>query len=85
MMWFPELFNRFDEYARSHGGLEEASVCDVTYFVVNSGSQAQNNVCDDKIESSVFLESFITVAAAVPSNILAILGMDSLGRKFFLG
>ncbi|XP_014285143.1 synaptic vesicle glycoprotein 2B isoform X1 [Halyomorpha halys] len=84
MMWFPELFNRFDEYARSHGGLEEASVCEVTYFVVNSGSQAQNNMCDDKIESSVFLESFITVAAAVPSNILAILGMDSLGRKFFL-
>lgn len=84
MMWFPELFNRFDEYSRAHDGMEEASVCEVTYFVVNSGSQADQNLCSDNMESGVFLESFITVAAAVPSNVLAVLGMDSLGRKFFL-
>lgn len=29
MMWFPELFHRFDEFSRSHNGLEEASVCQV--------------------------------------------------------
>lgn len=29
MMWFPELFNRFDEYARAHNGSEQALVCEV--------------------------------------------------------
>ncbi|XP_050536946.1 synaptic vesicle glycoprotein 2B isoform X2 [Daktulosphaira vitifoliae] len=84
MMWFPELFHRFDEFARAHNGSENAYVCQVTDFVVNSGSHSHVDLCSDKIESSVFLESLITVAAAIPSNILAVLGMDTLGRKFFL-
>lgn len=84
MMWFPELFNRFDEYARHHPG-QSASVCQVTDFVVGHGSQQDGGVCSDKIESAVFMESLITVAAAIPSNIVAVLGMDRLGRKFFLG
>jgi len=33
MMWFPELFNRFDEYARAHNGSEQALVCEVCSFV----------------------------------------------------
>lgn len=28
-MWFPELFNRFDEFARAHNGSEQALVCEV--------------------------------------------------------
>lgn len=83
-MWFPELFNRFDEYARVHPG-ESASVCKVTEFVVQQGSQQHGGTCSDKIGSAVFMESLITVAAALPSNIIAVLGMDRLGRKFFLG
>lgn len=84
MMWFPELFNRFDEFAREHPG-QSASVCEVTSFVVSSGSQQDGGQCSDRIENAVFLESLITVAAAIPSNIVAVLGMDRLGRKFFLG
>ncbi|KAL1139312.1 hypothetical protein AAG570_006298 [Ranatra chinensis] len=84
MMWFPELFNRFDEYSRAHEGTQEATVCEVNNFVVNTGSHAPETACIDKIGNGVFLESFITVAAAIPSNIIAVLGMDSLGRKFFL-
>jgi VNT family MFS transporter (synaptic vesicle glycoprotein 2) len=57
----------------------------VTEFVVKTGSHSHVDLCSDKIESGVFLESFITVAAAIPSNIFAVLGMDTLGRKFFLG
>ncbi|CAH1153588.1 unnamed protein product [Phaedon cochleariae] len=83
MMWFPELFNRFDEYSRAHNG-SEASVCEVTNYVVNIGSHVAGSVCSDKISSTVFMESLITVSAALPSNIIAILGMDRLGRKFFL-
>lgn len=83
MMWFPELFNRFDEYSRLRPN-ETASVCLVTDFVVNMGSQQEGAVCNEKISQSVFMESLITVAAALPSNVIAILGMDRLGRKFFL-
>lgn len=86
MMWFPELFNRFDEYSRYQNGTTVvASVCQVTDFVVNLGSQGHDSVCSDKITETVFMESLITVAAAFPSNFIAILGMDRLGRKFFLG
>lgn len=84
MMWFPELFNRFDEFDRYSNGTT-ASVCQVTNFVVSMGSQGHHNVCSEKITETVFKESLITVAAALPSNILAVLGMDRLGRKFFLG
>jgi MFS transporter, VNT family, synaptic vesicle glycoprotein 2 len=84
MMWFPELFNRFDEFSRDHPG-ESASVCTVTEYVTGHGSQQDGKICSDKIESAVFMESLITVASAIPSNIIAVLGMDRLGRKFFLG
>lgn len=83
MMWFPELFNRFDEFTRSHPG-EEASVCEVTKYVVGTGSHSESGVCSAHIPSDVFLESLITVSAALPANIAAVLFMDRFGRKFFL-
>lgn len=49
------------------------------------GSQGQEGVCQDQIGESVFMESLITVAAALPSNVIAVLFMDKFGRKFFLG
>lgn len=83
MMWFPELFNRFDEYSRHFPG-QETSVCEVTDYVVNNGSHSLNFQCTETISSSVFMESLITVSAALPANLIAILFMDRLGRKFFL-
>lgn len=84
MMWFPELFNRFDEFIRAHPDIEEAGVCQVTDYVVGHGSHGESGVCSATIPSTVFLESLITVAAALPANVIAVLGMDKLGRKFFL-
>ena len=84
MMWFPELFSRYDEYTRMHPG-QEASVCTVTNYVVNNGSHARmGDLCTAEIPPSVFMESLISLAAALPANLIAILGMDRLGRKFFL-
>lgn len=85
MMWFPEMFNRFDEYSRYQNGTSSASVCQVADFVVSMGTQGHGGVCGEKISETVFMESLITVAAAFPSNFIAVLGMDKLGRKFFLG
>lgn len=84
MMWFPELFNRFDEFHRENPG-QSAGVCEVTDYVVKKGSRSNESYCTDKIGESVFMESLITVASAIPANVLAVLFMDRLGRKFFLG
>lgn len=83
MMWFPELFNRFDEFSRYHPG-QEAGVCEVTRFVIDEGSHSGAGTCTDTIPSTVFLESLITVASALPANLIAVLFMDRFGRKFFL-
>lgn len=83
MMWFPELFNRFDEYIR-HFPDQETTVCQVTDFVVNNGSHSTAHECSSAIPSSVFMESLITVSAALPANLIAVLFMDRFGRKFFL-
>ncbi|XP_012261859.1 synaptic vesicle glycoprotein 2B [Athalia rosae] len=84
MMWFPELFNRFDEYSKDHVDAPSANVCEVTQYVLSHGSHSDTSVCSSDIAPSVFWESLITVAAAIPANIVAVLGMDRLGRKFFL-
>lgn len=84
MMWFPEMFNRFDEWSRTHDNAE-ADICEVTAYVTQLGTHSAAASCDAHIHSDVFMESLITVAAAIPSNIFAVLGMDRLGRKFFLG
>uniref|UniRef100_A0A336JZZ8 CSON007365 protein n=1 Tax=Culicoides sonorensis TaxID=179676 RepID=A0A336JZZ8_CULSO len=83
IMWLPELFNRFDEYA-SRFGNQDASICTVTNFVVNNGSHSSIEHCSSHIPSTVFFDSLLTLATAIPANIIAIFGMDKLGRKFFL-
>ena len=71
MMWFPELFNRFDAYAESHPDVKDVGVCAVTDYVVKQ-HQELNHECNDHIPSTVFLESLITVAAALPANVIAV-------------
>ncbi|XP_011177044.1 synaptic vesicle glycoprotein 2B [Zeugodacus cucurbitae] len=84
MMWFPELFNRFEEYGRAFPN-ETAGVCTVTNYVVkNNMIEEDTGVCSAHIPQSVFQESLISLASALPANLIAILGMDLLGRKFFL-
>lgn len=81
MMWFPELFDRFQKFEELYPN-QTASVCDVT----NTISQLEShNLCSKSVSETVFMHSLITVSAAVPSNIFAILCIDRLGRKFFLG
>ncbi|ALC48849.1 CG3168 [Drosophila busckii] len=84
LMWFPEVFNRFEEFEKANPN-ESADICTVTDFVVALHSQVTNNgTCNSDISPSVFRESLITLASALPANLLAILGMDMLGRRFFL-
>lgn len=84
MMWFPEVFNRYEEFEKTHPH-EQADICAVTEFVVNqTAANTEANYCNAKIPPSVFMESLITLASALPANLFAILCMDMLGRRFFL-
>lgn len=69
MMWFPELFNRFDDYSEQFPG-EDTDVCKVTNYVVKLHND--HGICNDNIPSTVFMESLITVASALPANVLAV-------------
>lgn len=71
MMWFPELFNRFDAFYESHPNVTSVGVCQVTDYVVKLHKRG-DDVCNDNIPSSVFMESLITVAAALPANVIAV-------------
>ncbi|XP_036338890.1 synaptic vesicle glycoprotein 2B [Rhagoletis pomonella] len=82
MMWFPELFNRFEKYSVAFPD-QRAGVCTVTDYVVGK-IEEEDAVCSGHIPQSVFQESLISLASALPANLIAILGMDLLGRKFFL-
>lgn len=48
MMWFPELFNRYDLYAESHPNDTNVGVCEVTNYVVQQ-HQEMNHECNDHI------------------------------------
>lgn len=71
MMWFPELFNRFDAFYESHPNTTSVGVCQVTEYVVKLHKRG-DDVCNDHIPSSVFMESLITVASALPANVIAV-------------
>lgn len=67
-MWLPELFKRMS----ATGG----SPCAATSIPVNITT---NTTC--KIESSVYLSSFISALSNLPGNIITILFIDKIGRN----
>lgn len=77
MMWFPELFNRFDKFEELHPN-ETASVC-----VVSSIFHEEEH-CDDNIDQSVYLHTLIIGLACIPTSFWLPLCVHRLGVKFFL-
>ncbi|XP_013391674.1 synaptic vesicle glycoprotein 2C-like [Lingula anatina] len=72
-MWFPELFKRIE----LHGG----SACE------NIGVQPNgtNHSTHEKGSSTeIFFDGFMTALSNLPGNLLSILLMDRVGRKFLL-
>lgn len=84
-LWFPELFNRLDNYYQTHN--ESVTVCEVVSYV------PENQTNPDPFEhcanftppsQDVFINAFIVAVAPLPANIWTIMHMDKLGSKFFL-
>lgn len=79
IIWFPELFYRFEEFEHAHPG-EIASVCDVSSIVVGD-----EDLCGDPVQDSVFIHTIIIGAACIPTSFWLPLCVHKLGAKFFLG
>ncbi|XP_063706123.1 synaptic vesicle glycoprotein 2C-like [Culicoides brevitarsis] len=78
MMWFPELFDRFERYERTHPN-ETTSVCEV------SEVRLENNIdCDNPIGEQVFVHTLIVGMACVPTSCWLLMCVRKLGAKFFL-
>nr|CAD7427865.1 unnamed protein product [Timema monikensis] len=77
MVWFPELFDRFQVFESEHPGMR-GSVCDVSSQADSSGA------CDHEIDTSVYLHTLIIGLACVPTSFWLPLCVHRLGAKFFL-
>lgn len=84
MLWFPELFNRFEEFELFHPG-KKATVCEVSSVVVTNSTLERDALCEAQIGDSVFLHTLIIGLACLPTSLLLPLCVHRLGAKFFLG
>ncbi|XP_028135117.1 synaptic vesicle glycoprotein 2C-like [Diabrotica virgifera virgifera] len=85
MIWFPELFYRFEEFESLHPN-EAASVCEVSSVVVKTTNATldQNEFCGEPLADSVFLHTLIIGLACIPTSFWLPLCVHRLGAKFFL-
>lgn len=86
MVWFPELFTRFEDYETANP-TKSASVCEVSNVVVNStfSSMDMSNItCEAEIQSNVFFHTIIIGLACIPTSFWLPLCVHRLGTKFFL-
>lgn len=81
MVWFPELFNRFEEFEAEHPG-QTASVCEVSGVVQDT--EGVDIFCGDPIKSSVYEHTLIIGLACIPTSFILPLCVHRLGAKFFL-
>uniref|UniRef100_A0A1A9ZZ58 Major facilitator superfamily (MFS) profile domain-containing protein n=1 Tax=Glossina pallidipes TaxID=7398 RepID=A0A1A9ZZ58_GLOPL len=80
MVWFPELFQRFDEFERQYPDVS-ASVCGVSSIVVSNSTVIP---CDQNIDEKVFFHTIIIGLACIPTSFWLPLCVHRLGIKFFL-
>lgn len=80
-MWFPEIFERFNQFSKNHPN-EMASVCTVSQgsTVVDEAAK----VCDNSINTRVFLDTFIIGLSCIPTSVSLSFFMRKLGKKVVL-
>lgn len=85
MIWFPELFFRFELFESDNPGMS-ASVCDVSEYqpMVNGTAQIED-FCSGHIEDNVYMHTIIIGLACIPTSFWLPLCVHKLGTKFFLG
>lgn len=84
MIWFPELFDRFEQY-ESRFPETSASVCDVSSIVLDDVNGTYvDDFCGGTIDTSVYLHTVMIGLACIPTSFWLPLCVHRLGAKFFL-
>lgn len=81
-MWFPEIFERFNQFSKYHPN-EMASVCTVSQGYTG-GLEESSKVCDNSINTRVFLDTFIVGLSCIPTSVSLSFFMRKLGKKAVL-
>ncbi|XP_046382792.1 synaptic vesicle glycoprotein 2C-like [Ischnura elegans] len=88
-MWFPELFNRFEEFQEKHPNLT-ASVCEVSNMMVDkpqwmidweSGTNATIDCSEDTIQPKVFVNTFSIGITCILFAFFTGTFVERIGRK----
>jgi len=81
MLWFPELFDRFENFEKNRPG-ESASLCDISNW---QRDDSPTDCSQKHIDDSVFLHTIYVGLACLPTSFWLPLCVHRLGTKFFLG
>ncbi|XP_026678520.1 synaptic vesicle glycoprotein 2C-like [Diaphorina citri] len=81
MLWFPELFNRYEKFEHLHPG-KVASVCDVSALQPADNSTVAT--CSGEVNPEVFSHTLIIGLACIPSSLAMPLLVHKMGAKWFL-
>lgn len=85
MMWFPELFNRFETFEHQQPG-QDVSVCQVSsVYVEKKGELNPADLCGSSVGQSVYTHTLWIGIACIPTSLWMPLCVHRLGAKFFLG
>lgn len=82
MIWFPELFYRFEEYEHENPS-GDVSVCDVSSIVLKD--RLSKGFCGDEIRNDVYWHTVILGLSCIPTSLILPIFIHRLGAKFFLG
>ncbi|XP_045461412.1 synaptic vesicle glycoprotein 2C-like isoform X2 [Harmonia axyridis] len=84
IMWFPEIFERFNNFESSHGG-QKAGICEVSQLGnYNETLQYSQKLCEPSVNDRVFIETIIIGLSCIPSSISLSYFMAKLGKKYVL-
>ncbi|XP_044738660.1 synaptic vesicle glycoprotein 2C-like isoform X2 [Chrysoperla carnea] len=82
IMWFPDLFDRFDQYQATHSA-DANGICEVTSVAVPTNATILD-ICKEPIDDKVFLYTLIVALSCIPTAISLGFWMDKLGKKYLL-
>ena len=85
-MWFPDIFDRFDQYQALYP-TQAMGVCDVTKIDVTTTVNGTKNfdMCAQPIDNRVFIETLAVGLSCIPTAISLGRSINKLGKKFLVG
>ncbi|XP_076178065.1 synaptic vesicle glycoprotein 2B isoform X2 [Ptiloglossa arizonensis] len=84
-LWLPELFHRYADFQEMYPN-QTASVCTLNNAKNSTAKVLSDDPfnCDSRVQTSVFVHTFILGASCIPTGLILPLFVNYVGYKFFL-